>query len=60
MDFVIPVALIELLSEMYILTVAKRNRDRAKALASPKQQALGISRDFLNEILLIGVRNVVF
>ena len=60
MDFVIPVALGELLSEMDILTAAKLNRHRAKALASPKLQALGVSRGSLNEIFLIEVRNVVF
>lgn len=43
MDFVIPVALGELLAEMDILTAAKLNRHRAKALASPKLQALGLS-----------------
>ena len=60
MDFVIPVALDELLSEMDILTAAKLNRHGAKALPSPKLHALGISRGFLDEIFLIGGQNVVF
>ena len=60
MDFVIPVALGELLPEMDILTAAKLNRPRAKALPSPKLHALGIPRGFLDEIFLIGVPNVVF
>ena len=42
MDFVIPVALGELLTEMYILTAAELNRNRAKALAWPKLRALGL------------------
>lgn len=42
MDFVIPVALGELLAEMYILTAAELNRHRAKALALPKLRSLGL------------------
>ena len=45
MDFVIPVALGELLAEMYILTAAELNRNRAKALAWPKLRALGLLAD---------------
>ena len=40
MDFVIPVALRELLAEMYILNAAERNRHRVKVLARPKLRAL--------------------
>lgn len=42
MDFVIPVALGVLLTEMDIVTAAELNRDRAKALASPKLRSLGL------------------
>ena len=42
MDFVIPVALGELLKEKYILTAAELNRHRANALASPKLCTLGL------------------
>lgn len=42
MDFVIPVALGELLAEMYILTAADLNRHRAKVLTLPKLSALGL------------------
>ena len=44
MDFVIPVALGELLAKMDILTAAKLNRQRAKALAPPKLQCLDSSQ----------------
>ena len=44
MDFMIPVALGEILAELDILTTAKLNRHRAKALAFPKLQTLGLSR----------------
>lgn len=44
MDFVIPVALGELLADMDILTAAKLNGHRAKALAPPKLQCLDFSR----------------
>ena len=36
MDIVIPVALGEVLDEMYILTINALNRHRAKAFAPPK------------------------
>lgn len=42
MDFVIPVALDEILAEMNILTAAELNRHRAKGLASPKLRSLGL------------------
>lgn len=42
MDFVIPVALGELLAEMNILRAAELNRHRAKGLASPKLRSLGL------------------
>ena len=42
MDFVIPVALGELLTETYILTAAELNRHGAKALAWPKLRAPGL------------------
>lgn len=44
MDFVIPVALGELLADMDILTAAKLHGHRAKALAPPKLQCLDFSR----------------
>lgn len=43
MEDVIPVALGDILTEMDILTVVELNRDRAKALAFPKLQSLGLS-----------------
>ena len=40
MDFVIPVALGDVRTEMYILTATELDRQRAKGLASPKLRAL--------------------
>lgn len=42
MDFVIPVALGELLVEMFILTAAELNGHGAKALTPSKLRALGL------------------
>ena len=42
MDFVIPVALGELLADMDILTAAKLNGHRAKAVGSPQAAVLGL------------------